>query len=261
MRTVPEKPCRSTKVVRSGMVTSQDDAEDEEEKKELKGCEGKAATGQQRGKGLAEQSKHRATIEACQAVLNYFKEGEDPVGVVLSSSLVVCGQHARLSNLDDEGRFIRDEHIVVRGKEVMRRAGSKARGLMRPWIELRKSSPEARKMLEVIDVYQQPNGFVDSIVMAWVTERASERIPIALHQRDLFAGALSETAKRASFLSHQAQTWIGGKMTAVLQLTDTDMAFPMKAGVREEKSKMKAEMRALAIARGEVVRSPKMQVI
>ena len=41
-------------------------------------------------------------------------------------------------------------------------------------------------------------------------------------------------------------------MTAVLQLADTDVAFPMKAGARNEMDKMKAEMRDEAVALGTV---------
>ena len=70
--------------------------------------------------------------------------------------------------------------------------------------------------------------------MSWIAAKSAERVPLAIHQRDLFAGALSESAKRASYLSHQAQAWVGGKMTAVLQLTDTDIAFPMKVRAPSE---------------------------
>ena len=109
-----------------------------------------------------------------------------------------------------------------------------------------------RTMLEQIEIYQQPSGFADGVIVSWITEKSAERVPQAIHQRDLFAGAMGESAKRAAYLSHQAQAWVGGKMTAVLQLTDTDIAFPMKAGARNEMDKMKAEMRDEAVAMGTV---------
>jgi hypothetical protein len=152
-----------------------------------------------------------------------------------------------LSNIDDEGRFIKDEAFVFKGKEVMRRAGSSARGLLKQWVKLRQESAEVRTMLESIDVYQQPSGFTDSVIMAWVLEAQSERVPQAIHQRDLFAAALSEPAKRMSYLCHQLQAWIGGKMTSVLQLTDTDCSFVLKAAANREKDCLKRQMRQKAI--------------
>jgi hypothetical protein len=41
---------------------------------------------------------------------------------------------------------------------------------MKAWVQLRKSSPEVRKMLEKIDVMQQPAAYVDSIIVSWRIE-------------------------------------------------------------------------------------------
>ncbi len=48
-------------------------------------------------------------------------------------------------------------------------------------------------------------GFMDSIVMTWIIEDHSEDVVQCIHQRDLFAAALSEDIKRASWLGHEAQ--------------------------------------------------------
>ena len=82
-----------------------------------------------------------------------------------------------------------------------------------------------------------------------VFERASEEVVTVMH--------LSESAKRANFLSHQVAVRIGGKMW---QLTDTDMSFSMKAAGAREKVQMRNEMRSEARASDEIAsfrRGPK----
>ena len=58
--------------------------------------------------------------------------------------------------------------------------------------------------------------------------------------------------KRASWLAHEAPAWIGAKMTASLQLTDTDFAFVAKAACKRAQDEMKKSMRELAIREGKV---------
>ncbi len=74
-------------------------------------------------------------------------------------------------------------------------------------------------------VTQQPSATVDEVIEAWAIEDMSKRCPREVHQRDLFAAALSQTAKAANRLGHQICSWIAPSMMPVLQLTDTDLAF------------------------------------
>lgn len=116
----------------------------------------------------------------------------------------------------------------------------------------RKTSDPCREMMKHVRVYQQPAGFVDAIIMTWIIEDHSSEVVQCIHQRDLFAAALSEDVKRASWLAHEAQAWIGAKMTAAFQLTDTDFAFVAKAACRRAQGEMKKAMRELAIREGKV---------
>ena len=77
------------------------------------------------------------TLEFTHAVGDYFNSPEVPKGRVLPSALVLLGSHGRLDNLSDEGTFLKDEAFVWRGKEVVRSAGSSARGLLSSWVQLR----------------------------------------------------------------------------------------------------------------------------
>ena len=140
-------------------------------------------------------------------------------------------------NIDDEHRIIKDEAFVYNGKEVVRKAGQLVPKTMRAWVELRKNNPEVRKMLEKIEVYQQPSGFVDNIVFTWITEAQAQHTSCSLEQRDLFASPISEDGKAVAWLSHQIQTFIAGKMSAPLQLTDTHFSFLIQAQCRRSKEK------------------------
>ena len=101
-------------------------------------------------------------------------------------------------------------------------------------------------MLEKIEVYQQPAGFVDNVIFSWITKHQAETTTASLEQRDLFASPLSENGKAVAFLSHQIQTFIAGKMSAALQLTDTHFSFMIKACSRRSKEQIKREMRTQA---------------
>ena len=108
--------------------------------------------GQQRGRGCAEQSRFRVTLELCQAVYNYFDERLEPEGQIMKSSLVVVGVHARLSNISDEGCYIKDECFTLHGKQVLRKAGQSARDTPGAWVKMRRENPEVRSMLEKLVV-------------------------------------------------------------------------------------------------------------
>jgi hypothetical protein len=198
---------------------------------------------QTRSQGVSEQDRYRITFECVQEVHNYFDETKVPEGKIGKSLLVLIGGHGRLSNISDEGTFLEDEHFTHKGNEIVRKAGQSARGLLKSWVDLRRSSVEVRTMLESIEVMQQPSGFADSVIVQWHIEAQAKRYPQSIHQKDLFAAALCEASKKASWLGHQLLTWIAGKMTSCLQLTDTDLAFPLKAAARRAKDRLKREMR------------------
>ena len=189
--------------------------------------------------------KCRITFEARQAVTGYFngdreKGGEDVKGIILPSILVVKGQYARLDNISDDGCYKEDEIFWIGDEKVERKAGSSARGLMKSYVELRKKEPELFKDLVI---FQQPAAYMDEITTTWAIQDLASRCPQAVHQRDLFASALGDTCKKAMQLTQVIPTWIASKMTPVLQLTDTDVAFPLKAAAERAKAELSREMR------------------
>ena len=148
-----------------------------------------------------------------------------------------------MSNIDDEGRFIEDEAFEYAGEAVLRKKGTSARGLMRSWVQLRRENPQARKLVQEIELMQQPSGFQDSIISKWRIEAQASQYVQKLHSRDINASYLSSSARMASFLSHEVNHFLAGKITAVLQLTDTDVAFSLKAAARRSQEQLRRELR------------------
>ena len=67
------------------------------------------------------------------------------------------------------------------------------------------------------------------VIIAWIAEmRKKEGYDKLISVRDMFAGGLSQSCRRMSFLTGQLLAFIAGKMTPVLQLTDVAVAFLFK---------------------------------
>ena len=64
---------------------------------------------QLRGNQESGAEKYRITVELAQVVRNYFDAELDPVGELAQTLVIVPGTHARLSNISDEGTFLKDE--------------------------------------------------------------------------------------------------------------------------------------------------------
>jgi len=202
---------------------------------------------QKRGSDPAGE-KCRITFEARQAVKGYFNGdsetgGEDVQSVILPSILVVKGAYARLSNIAGDHTFISHEVFWVGDQKIERFPGQSTKGLMRSYVELRKREPE---LFRDLVVFQQPAAYMDEITATWAIEDLGKRCPQAVHQRDLFASTLSDTCKKAMQLCQTIPTWIASKMTPILQLTDTDIAFALKAAAARAKSDLMREMRLAA---------------
>ena len=113
--------------------------------------------------------------------------------------------------------------------------GEKTDGHLRAYVELRKKKPE---LFNDVVVMAAPSGFMTEVTQLWAIEDlhgVTGGFPV-VHQRDMHAAALTPTARKAMQACHHIATWIAGKMTPALQLTDTDVAFVFKAFARQVKS-------------------------
>ena len=204
---------------------------------------------QLRQHGAPEGNRFRVTLETSQIVSNVFKPHEMPTVRHGRPVLIVPGRHARLSNIDKGGFFIEDETFVVKNKTVLRRKGESAGALMKSWRDLRDGDDEeARRWLSRVEVMQQPAAFADGVITCWICEMRlkHEGLITQVCVRDLFAGGLSASIQRMSYMTNQLRTYVAGKMTAVMQLTDTGVAFSLKKIVEAEKEKMRMQKRGEA---------------
>ena len=98
-----------------------------------------------------------------------------------------------------------------------------------------------------VEVMQAPAGFSDSIIAKWRIEQMSVENVGVLHSRDLCGSYLSNSSRKASFLSQEIDHFICGKLSAVLQVTDTDVAFPFKAAASRSQASLRRELREKAL--------------
>ena len=97
---------------------------------------------------------------------------------------------------------------------------------MAQYVALRKEHPE---LFENITVMQQPAAFLDGVLHQWRLEDLAERYGRTLFQRDSLRTHMNKQAHEAMGAAWMLQSLNAGKMTPVLQLTDTDFAFLFKA--------------------------------
>ena len=181
-------------------------------------------------KGVAENSKFRITYEARQRIVG-LPVGSDGVrGEVAAGLLVFPGVHARLSNLDSNGRWIKSEEFEVAGQKIVHKAGEASRALK--WaVDLRKEAPELFE--GKLDIMSQPSCNLDSVLLKWVIEDQIEKEPVAVWIRDSFAAIFSDEIRETQALGNQVSAILLGKTTQRLQLTDIDFAKAFKADFRK----------------------------
>ena len=146
-------------------------------------------TSQKRGTDHVGQDKHRVTVELVHAIFHWFDGSKRPVSKQGKHLLVLCGQHADLSNIGDDHCFLSTKRFWVSGKPVEHIEGEKT-GLMHNLVKLRNDEPKVREMCSKLHIMQQPSGFVDQTIQAWHTEHQSKQYPISLCVRDLFTWGL-----------------------------------------------------------------------
>ena len=134
-------------------------------KHEYDKVEAKAAgePAQKRGWDDDQASKFRITVELRQVVKGWFGSGV-PTGELGDSLVIVPGTHARLSNISEDGRWVKTEKFKIGNKKAVRIAGGKAGCIMQSWRELRSKSPE---LFEGISLMQQPATVMDNILNNW----------------------------------------------------------------------------------------------
>ena len=116
------------------------------------------------------------------------------------------------------------------------------------YISIYFEAPEFWALLEQLDmqVYQQPSGFDDNIICRWTVEHQASQSACSMRVVDSFAGGLSQDVRETCALRNQIITEIEAKMTAAIQVTDTDEAFRLKCSQRRHEKVLRKELMRLA---------------
>ena len=143
--------------------------------------------------------------------------------------LIVPGAHASLDNISAAGEWVEDDVFTYMGQTRKHQKGAKAGRVLGAWRKLRESDPH---LFRHFSVYSQPASNMDGIIMSWVIKAMSKEHPVALHQRDCFSAAFSSEVMNMQYLAHEASCSVMAKMTAAMQLTDTDFSHQFKSLIR-----------------------------
>ena len=189
--------------------------------------------------GFSADERFRITYEARQVLLQVLDEPSKPVvGLVGKGLLVVPGQWARLSNISQDGKWIRTERFRVGAKEKVHSAGASVGKILLSYRKLRQAHPE---LVAKLDIMSQPAANVDSVILSWVIEGQATEYPCSVWQRDCFSSVFSDTAAESMALAQQISCLVAAKCTSKLQITDSDFAREFKAAVRHKLSSLRTE--------------------
>ena len=113
---------------------------------------------------------------------------------------------------------------------------------------IRREAPEFWAVLEKLNMqfYQQPSGFVDGVICAWSAEHQAQQAPCSIRVVDSFGGGLSREVRETAALHNQLITEIEAKMTAALQVTDTDESFRLKSCQKRKEKELRKELLKVA---------------
>ena len=128
------------------------------------------------------------------------------------------------------------ENLEVAREQVIHKAGEPVpEKLAQALRSIRREMPEFWDKLEKLgfQFYQQPSGFDDGIICAWKVEHQARKAPCSIRLVDSFGGGLSQEVRETAALYNQMISEIEAKMTAALQVTDTDEAFGLKSIQRQ----------------------------
>ena len=102
------------------------------------------------------------------------------------------------------------------------------------------------RLTKVANWYQQPNAVADKIIVSWQVKHTGEKYRTSVCLRDLFSGGLARRTRLAQCEVGQLADHVFAKLSAVIQTTDTSVAFPFKRCADQALEELRHEMRDLA---------------
>ena len=205
---------------------------------------------QLRGEASTDQDKFRITVEREQACLGFCDETTEPQFVPGTTSVTFTGAHFRMSNVKwPADTWLETERFSVNGTQVVHEKGQPLPDTLAKSLRaIRREAPEFWAVLEKLNMqfYQQPSGFDDGIICAWKVEHQAKQAPCSIRVVDSFGGGLSREVRETAALHNQLITEIEAKMTAKLQVTDTDESFRIKSCQKRMEKELRKELMKVA---------------
>ena len=204
---------------------------------------------QLRGSSNSEQDKFRITVDLEQACLGFFDETVDPKAVWGITSIILVGAHFRLENVDKNRCWKKSEIYTVSGEQKTYKAGTRVPGsLGKALLDFRETHAELYHKMHALGCrfYQQPAGFEDAVLTQWKIEEQAKMWGQTLSLKDLWAGYMCETSRKAEFAHNQVQSKIRAKITAMCQVTDTHVTRPVKLKKLQKDIDLRRELIKLA---------------
>ena len=181
--------------------------------------------------------------------MGFCDDDAEPIFSPGTTSVTFTGAHFRMRNCTKEDTWKGSERFVVGGKEVVHRKGDPVPENLAPALRaLRREAPDLWDRPEKlnVEIHQQPAGFDDNITICWKVEHQASKVPCSIRLVDAYGSGLSEEVEATSALYNQLLTSIEPKMTAAVQVTDTDEAMRLKAAQRRKEPALRKELMKLA---------------
>lgn len=152
------------------------------------------------------------------------------LGEVAPGLLVFSGQHSRLSNVVEEGKFISTEVFIIGDKEIPHTQGQVCKP-MKPFVALRSEFPD---LFGKISIMTQPASNLDGILMKWVAMGQAENEPCGINIKDSFSANFASETCQAEHICNIATAHSLGHMTAQLEVADTHCSRAFQHQFRKE---------------------------
>ena len=208
---------------------------------------------QTRGTYSSGGDKFRVTEIFFQSVESWFDPDAAPVGFAeirsqkdkempsLQGILIIHGTvHARLEDIDSEGRWVRDHQFNFKGRLIKRVKGQSTRGLMRNWVKLRNELGFEQFLR--LRVWCQPAAWADEIISCWISDLIFMLVFQALCGIDCFTGQWTDCTVQTAWLNFQMQIPFPPETTPMLQPSDTCQIATNKAVGEIVKSELQLQL-------------------
>ena len=185
--------------------------------------------------------KHRLTLVNISKIEGWFDPARKPVPKKEVCILIVfCEYHAKLEDIDDSHRWIKDVTFPTPQGPVTFRKGEHTKCLY-AYVECRKKSVD-KSRFERLRIWGQKKAWCDTQVCVQISDMLKQLNDQCLVLCDCLGARWSKQSVFAHWSNEQIQVPYAPGATSFLQEPDTHQHAQIKAFIRELKSRMHFDM-------------------